>query len=96
MFTKCITKIDETKIDDAEDLDLVIPMYNLIEYSSNYSETTGSSWFYSRDEATDFNAAVANDNDFQFFEYKGKLLLENTSAQSNPNQANCCAIKIFK
>ena len=37
-FTKCITKIDGTPIDDAEELDLVMPMYNLMEYSSNYSE----------------------------------------------------------
>ena len=44
-FTKCITKIDGT-IGDAEDLDLVMLMYNLIEYISNYSETTGSLWFY--------------------------------------------------
>ena len=41
-FTKCITKIDGTTIDDAEVLDSVMPMHNLIEYSSNYSETTGS------------------------------------------------------
>ena len=41
-FTKCIKKIDETTIDDAEDLDLVRPMYNLIEYSSDYSETAGN------------------------------------------------------
>ena len=39
--------------DDAENLDLVMPMYNLVEYSSNYSETTGSLWFYSKDKATD-------------------------------------------
>ena len=42
VFTKCITKIYGTSIDDAEDLDLVTPMYNLIEYSSNHSETIGS------------------------------------------------------
>ena len=41
-FTKFITKIDGTTIDDAEDLDLVMPMYNLIKYRSNYSETTES------------------------------------------------------
>ena len=35
-------KIDRTTIDDAEDLDLVMPVYNLTEYNSNYSETTGS------------------------------------------------------
>ena len=35
-------KIDGTTIDDAEDLDLVMPVYNLTEYNSNYSKTTGS------------------------------------------------------
>ena len=40
-FTKCITKIDKTTIDDAENLNLVMLMCILIEYSSNYSETTG-------------------------------------------------------
>ena len=41
-FTKCITKIDGTKIDNVERLGLVMPLYNLIEYSSSYSGTTGS------------------------------------------------------
>ena len=49
-------------------------MYNLIEYSSNYSETTGSLWFYSKDETTDFNTDIANDNNFKSFKYKVKLL----------------------
>ena len=44
-FTKYITKIDGGTIDDGEDLDLVMSMYNLKEYSSNYSETTESLWF---------------------------------------------------
>ena len=48
-FTKCITKIYGTAIDNAEDLNLVLPMYKLIEYSSNYLETTGSFWFYLKD-----------------------------------------------
>ena len=42
---KCITKIDETKIDDAANSYLSRPIYNLIDYSSNYSETTGILWF---------------------------------------------------
>ena len=45
-FTKRITKINGTTIDDAEDLDLTIAIYNLIEYRSNYSGTTGSLWFF--------------------------------------------------
>ena len=86
-FTKCITDIYETTIDNAEYLDLVMSMYNLIEYSSNYSETTGSLWFYSKDEATDFNAVIGNDNSFKSFEYKTKLL-GNTVAQPNSNDAS--------
>ena len=43
-------KSDETTIDDAANLDLVMPMYNLIEYGSNYCEKTGSLWFYFIDE----------------------------------------------
>ena len=56
-------------------------MYNLIEYSSNYSETTGSLWFYSKDEATDFNADIANDNNCKSLKYKAKLL-GNTEADN--------------
>ena len=62
-------------------------MYNLIEYRSNYSETTGSLWFHSKDEATNFNSHIANTNKFRSFKYKGKLL-GNTVAQDAPNQAN--------
>ena len=46
----CISKINNTLIDNAEDLDIVMPMYNLIEYSKNYSKTSGSLWNYYRDE----------------------------------------------
>ena len=46
--------------DDGEVLDLVMSMYNLIECSSNYSKTTRSLWFCSKDEATSFNADIDN------------------------------------
>ena len=49
-------------------------MYNLIEYSSNYSVATGSLQFYSKDEAADFNVNIINDNRFKSFKYKAKLL----------------------
>ena len=90
-----MTKIDETTIDDAEDLDLVLPMYNLIEYRSNYSETTGKLWFYSKDKATNFDADIANTDELKSFKYKAKLL-GNTAAQWNSEKCNnCCAIRIF-
>ena len=54
-----------------------MPIYNPIEYSSNYSKTTGSLWFYSKDEATNFNAVIANNKNVKFFVYKTKLLENN-------------------
>ena len=41
-FISCISKINNTLIDNAEDLDIVTPMYDLLEYSKNYRKTTGS------------------------------------------------------
>ena len=66
-LTKCITKIDGKTIDDAEGLDLVLPMCNLIEYTSNYSYTRDSLLFYSKDEATSFDIDIADDNAFKSF-----------------------------
>ena len=83
MHHLCITKIDGTTIDDAEDLDLVILMYNVIEYSSNYSETTGSLWLYSKDEATNFNAEIENTDDFKSFKYKAKLIVNTVAEGAN-------------
>ena len=40
-FTKCVTHINDEHIDTAENLDIIMPMYNLIEYSENYSDTSG-------------------------------------------------------
>ena len=41
-FTDCITKINNTQVDDAQKIDIVMPMYNLIEYSDTYLKTSGS------------------------------------------------------
>ena len=75
-----------------------MPMHNLIEYSSNYTEITTGFWFYSKDEATNFDSEIANNN-LESFEYKTKLL-GNIEADGNnvikKKSNNCCAIKIFK
>ena len=42
LFTKCITHINDEHVDNAENLDIIMPMYNLTEYSDNYSNTPGS------------------------------------------------------
>ena len=65
-FTSCISKINDVLIENAEDIDIVMPMYNLIEYSKNYSKTTSSLWNYYRDRpnnppADNYNAdPIAN------------------------------------
>ena len=52
-FINCISKINDTEIDNAQDTDVVMPMYNLIEYSDNYSKTPESLWQYYKDEPND-------------------------------------------
>ena len=64
-----------------------MPIYNLIEYSSNYSEKTGSLWFYSKDKAINFDNNIENTDKFKSFKYKAKLL-GNTAAHLAPNNAN--------
>ena len=49
-FNKCRTEINETFVDNAENTNIATPMYNLIEYSDNYSDTSGSLWQFKRDE----------------------------------------------
>ena len=48
-FTNCISEINNTQIDNAKDIDIVMSMYNLIEYSDNYANTIGSLWQYCKD-----------------------------------------------
>ena len=64
-FTKCISRINNTDIDTAQDIDIVMPMYNLIEYSNNYSKTSGSLWQYYKDDP--------NDNITQSKSFKSKI-----------------------
>ena len=52
-FVKCISRINNTEIDNAKDIDIVMPMYTLIEYSNNYSKTSGSLWQYYKDDLND-------------------------------------------
>ena len=52
-FTNWISEINNTQADNAKDIDIVMPMYNLIEYSNNYAKTSGPLWQYYRDEPND-------------------------------------------
>ena len=77
-FVSCITRINDELIEDADDLDIVVSMYNLLEYSKNYRKTIGSLYNYYRDELSD-NADDENFDNIKVvnsktFKYKNKII----------------------
>ena len=91
LFRSCISKINSTFIDNLEGLGIAMAMYNLLEYSDNYSMTSGSFWNYYRGEVNDDEYENNNANDrinnnetiaSKSFEYKTKLI------GSTPNNNN--------
>ena len=71
-FIKCIGRINNTDIDNAEDIDIVMSMYNLIEYSDNYSKPSGSLWPYYKDDP--------NENITQSESFKSKIKITGKTA----------------
>ena len=81
-FRTCDVTINDENVEKAEDLDIVMPMYNLLEYSDNYQNSTGSLYQFTRDEPPDDNANVANDT--TSLVYKSKLI-KGTDNNNNVN-----------
>ena len=80
-FTKCNLEINDEHVDTAENLDIVMPMYNLIEYADNYQDSSATLYQYKRDEPPDdIDNNLAQDNSTSF-DYRVKLL-------GNPAVAN--------
>ena len=67
-FSTCTTKINDIFVDEANHIYIAMPMYNLIEYSDNYSDTSGSLWQFKRDEvpANDADLTVNNSKSFKY------------------------------
>ena len=76
-FRTCITQIDKTFVDEAKHINITMLMYNLTEYSDNYSDTSGSLWQFKRDEQPKENngnlSDVSTDNSSSF-KYKSNLI----------------------
>ena len=80
-FTDCISEINNIQVDNAKIIDVVMPLYNLIEYSDIYSKTSGSLWQYHRDEEAlnnddniiDLLANNDNNNNSVSFKFKEKI-----------------------
>ena len=81
-FTKFITQINDEHVDDADDLDIIMPMRNLIEYSNNYSDTSGSLWQFKRDEqgVNNGNLIGTNADNSSSFKYKSSFFRSLTDA----------------
>ena len=74
-FTKCNLEINDEHVDTAENLDIVMPMYNLIEYSDNYQKSSATLYHYKRDEPPEDDAvADVTANNSDSLKYKIKLL----------------------
>ena len=97
-FVSCITRINGELIEDADDLDIVMPMYNLLEYSKNYRKTIGSLYNYYRNE-------LSNDNDndnfgnikvvkSEAFKYKNKIIRNTYNVDSTPVPADGSAREV--
>ena len=72
-FEKCFTEIGGTLADETNFINITMPMYNLTEYSDNYSDTSGSLWDFKRDKIVD-NANVTNDDNDPSSKYKASLI----------------------
>ena len=76
-FTNCISEINNTQVDNAKNIDIVMPIYNLIEYNDNFSKTSGSLWQCCKDiTAVNNNGEIVNfavNNLTDSFNFKAKM-----------------------
>ena len=76
-FTNCISEINNTQVDNAKDINVIVPLYNLLEYSPAYAKTSGSLWQYCKDipEIDNNNAIVdfTENNLTDSFNFKVKM-----------------------
>ena len=97
-FTNCISKINNVLIENAKDLDIVMTMYNLLEYSESYRKITGSLWNYYRDKP---NNPPLNDDDLpainynadpitnsECFKYKSSIAGKTSNSNNDIEQGN--------
>ena len=89
-FTNCISKINNTQIDNAEYIDIVMPMYNLIEYSDNFSKTSGSLWQYCKGIPAVNNDGNIATNTTDSFKFKTKI----TGQTNNDGEINGVEIMV--
>ena len=85
-FSTCTKKINDVFIDEGNLIYITMPMYNFIEYSGNYSDTSGSLWEFKRNEVPADNADLTIDNS-QSFKYKAAPIGTTGNAVNNTNRS---------
>ena len=85
-FFTCTTEINDVFVDEVNHVYIAMPMYNLIEYSDNYSDTSVSLWQFKRDEVPAGNDNLTIDNS-QSFKYKAALLGKTANAVNNTDSS---------
>ena len=105
-FTKCNLEINDEHVDTAENLDIVMPMYNLIEYADNYQDSSATLYQYKRDKPPDEIANNLATDISSSFKYKVNLLdnpavninavADNNVVRSEIKSENCGTIKVLK
>ena len=83
-FKDCRTEINDTFVDYTDVINTAMPMYNLIEYSDNYSDSSGSLWSFKRDDVLN-NVDATNDDNAPLFKYKASLIT-NTEADETKKE----------
>ena len=98
-FTNCISKINNTQIDNAECIDIVTPMYDLIEYSDNYSKKSESLWQYCKELPAvndEGNITIFNGtNNTDSFNFKSNIIGKTTANNNNGNIAGRVDVEIM-
>ena len=85
-FETCRTEINETFVDEADIINITMPMYNVIEYSDHYSDTYGSLWQFKRDEIEgDADLTINNPSSFK---YKANLIGDTVADGANRKKEN--------
>ena len=81
-FSTCKTEIDDVSVDEGDHIYIAMPMYNFIEFSDNYSDTSGSLWQFKKDEVPANNIYLTVDNS-KSFKYKAALVGKTENAVDN-------------
>ena len=92
-FTGCVIHINDEHTETAENLDIIMPMYNLIEYSDNYSDSSGSLYQFKRDESPmndNNNPSNITLNNSSSFKYKASLLGKADDDDDNDRSLKKC------